>query len=112
NSISHTLYGWLPLFSVLAAGSMLLGFFSPLALFNKRWGRVWAVNTFLMHWGILAGMKITFSYQLSGVMFSAFFSLQRVLEVVGQLLKFRAPTKPDSQARPPHTLKELETKFG
>jgi predicted DCC family thiol-disulfide oxidoreductase YuxK len=84
NPISYTLYDWVPLFTVLAMGSMALEFFAPLALFNRRIGYVWAVNTFLMHWGILLVMHITFRYQLSGVVFASFFPLERVLSVPGR----------------------------
>ena len=54
--LCYTIYDWLPLFSVLAVGSFILEFFAPLALFNKRIGHVWSVNTFFMHWG-MGGMS-------------------------------------------------------
>src|SRR5439155_1486425 len=69
NPVSYMLYDWLGLFSLLAVGSFALEFFAPLALLNKRLGRLWAVSTFFMHWGILFVMHITFRYHLSGVLF-------------------------------------------
>src|SRR5207247_11208387 len=64
NAVSYAIYDWLPLFSVLGAGSLALEFFAPLALLNRRLGKIWASNTYLMHWGILLVMHITFRYQL------------------------------------------------
>jgi hypothetical protein len=48
---------------------------------------------FLMHWGILLVMRITFHYQLSGVLFAPFFRIERILELPRWLLgKRRAQT--------------------
>jgi predicted DCC family thiol-disulfide oxidoreductase YuxK len=90
NALSYTLYDWLPLFSVLAVGSLALEFFAPLALLNRRVGRIWAINTFMMHWGILMVMHITFHYQLSGVLFASFFRVERLLELPRRLWRRRA----------------------
>jgi predicted DCC family thiol-disulfide oxidoreductase YuxK len=79
NPVSHALYDMVWLFSALAKGSLCVEFFAPLALLHRRAGWFWAVNTFFMHWGILLVMHITFHYQLSGVMFLAFFPVERVL---------------------------------
>jgi predicted DCC family thiol-disulfide oxidoreductase YuxK len=54
-------------------------------LFNRRFGRFWAINAFLMHWGILFVMRITFTYQLSGVMFAPFFEVERLADRVRKL---------------------------
>jgi len=85
NPVAYSLYGKLPLFTVLAVGSMILEFFAPLALLKRRWGCIWAVNAFLMHWGILLVMDITFHYQLTGVMYLAFFRVERILDLPGKL---------------------------
>src|SRR5438477_3011316 len=90
NPASYALYDWLALFALLAAGSFALEFFAPLALLNKRLGRVWAVSTFFMHWGILFVMHITFRYHLSGVLFAPFFRVERVLELPRKLWRRRA----------------------
>ena len=79
NPVSHRLYDMILVFSVLAKASLCVEFFAPLALLHRRAGWFWAINTFMMHWGILAVMHITFHYQLTGVMFLAFFPVERVL---------------------------------
>ena len=89
NPVSYALYDWLPLFTVLAAGSFIMEFFAPVALLNRRVGYIWAVNTFLMHWGILLVMRITFEYQLTGIIFASFLPLERVLELPRKLLRGR-----------------------
>src|SRR6266404_4297952 len=89
NPVSYALYDWLALFALLAAGSFALEFFAPLALWNKRLGRVWAVSAFFMHWGILLVMHITFRYHLSGVLFASFFRVERILELPGKLWRRR-----------------------
>ncbi len=86
NPVSYALYDWLALFALLAVGSFALEFFAPLALLNKRLGRVWAVSTFFMHWGILFVMHITFRYHLSGVLFAPFFRIERVVDWARNLL--------------------------
>src|SRR5262245_34097743 len=80
NTVAYALYKWLPLFTMLAAGSLALELFAPLTLLNRRLGRFWAINTFLMHWGIFFIMQITFHYQLCGLMFASFFRVERLLE--------------------------------
>ena len=85
NAVSYALYEWVPLFTVLAIGSLAMEFFAPLALFNRRIGRIWAINMFLVHWGILVVMHITFHYQLWGVMFASFFRVERLLELPRKL---------------------------
>jgi predicted DCC family thiol-disulfide oxidoreductase YuxK len=79
NRVSHALYGMLPLFSVLSVGSLCLELLAPLALLNRRVGWFWAANTFMMHWGIFFVMHITFHYHLTGMIFLAFFPVERVL---------------------------------
>lgn len=81
NPLSYALYDKVPLFALLAAGSLCLEFFAPMAVFHRRLGMIWSANAFLMHWGILGVMHITFHYQLTGVMFLGFFPVERVLDV-------------------------------
>ncbi|HEU0010449.1 MAG TPA: hypothetical protein VFT34_11590 [Verrucomicrobiae bacterium] len=90
NAVAYALYDRLPLFTVLAVGSLALEFFAPIALFNRRLGRLWSVNTFLMHWGIFFVMHITFHYQLTGLMFAPFFRVERLLELPRRLRWRRA----------------------
>ena len=81
NPFSYAIYDKVLLFTVLSAGSLVTEFFAPLALFNRRFGWLWCINAFLMHWGILAVMHITFHYQLTGMMYLAFFPVERILDL-------------------------------
>jgi predicted DCC family thiol-disulfide oxidoreductase YuxK len=107
NALSYAIYEWLPLFTVLAIGSLLTELLAPLALFNRRLGRLWAINAFLMHLGILEMMRITFHYQLWGVMFASFFPLERLVEWPRKLWRRPAPNEPrestkrQQSAKPP-----------
>jgi hypothetical protein len=76
--LAFTLYRQLALFRVLAVGSLLLELCAPLALLDRRLARLWAVNVFLMHWGIYFVMRIKFRYQLSGLVFAPFFDVERL----------------------------------
>ncbi|MGF1471222.1 MAG: hypothetical protein ACFB50_05685 [Rubrobacteraceae bacterium] len=78
--LAFTLYDKVGLFRMLAAGSLALELGAPLALLNKKLSRLWAINAFLMHWGIYFTMKITFRYQLAGLIFSPFFDLDRLVK--------------------------------
>lgn len=67
------------LFRLMATGSLALELLAPLALLDRRLGRLWAVGAFGMHWGIKAIMGITFRHQLSGVLYLPFLELDRLL---------------------------------
>ena len=60
----------------LFLGMGILTFFlelgAPLALLRKRWGKLWALFTFGMHWGIFFTMGIAFRYQMTGLIFLSF----------------------------------------
>ncbi|MEE8601644.1 hypothetical protein [Euzebya tangerina] len=60
------------LWSAFATGSLLAELGAPLALVNRRLGRLWSLAAFGMHVGIKAIMQITFRYQLSGVPYVGF----------------------------------------
>jgi hypothetical protein len=76
--LAFTLYRQLALFRVLAVGSLLLELGAPLALLDRRLARLWAMNVFLMHWGIYLIMRIKFRYQLTGLVFAPFFEVERL----------------------------------
>ena len=57
------------LFTVMAVGSLVLELGAPFALVDRRLGRLFAVGAFSMHWGIKVIMRITFPYNLSGVLY-------------------------------------------
>jgi len=90
NEMAYALYDYLPLFTVLAVASLSLEFLAPVALFHRRLGVIWSVNTFLMHWGIYFIMNITFHYQLWGLIFAPFFRIERLLELPRRLRRRRA----------------------
>jgi len=101
NPVAYALYSRVALFTLLAIGSMMLEFFAPLALFNRKLGKFWAFNTFLMHWGIYFVMGITFEHHLSGVLFAPFFRVERLLEWRHLLRRFRAREEIGAPKSPP-----------
>jgi hypothetical protein len=76
--LAFSLFRQLALFRALAVGSLLLELGAPLSLLDRRLARLWAVNVFLMHWGIYMVMRIKFRYQLSGLVFAPFFEIERL----------------------------------
>ena len=79
---AYALYRHKALFTLFAAGSLILELGAPLSLLGRRFGRLWAVSWFGMHWGIRVIMGIKFRYQMSGVAFAAWFDLERLLDLV------------------------------
>ncbi|MDQ3714825.1 MAG: hypothetical protein M3381_02080, partial [Actinomycetota bacterium] len=77
--LAYRLYGNVTLFRVLALGSMAVELLGPIALLDRRLGRVWALGAWQMHWGILAMMKIKFRYQLSGAAYASFVDFERLI---------------------------------
>ncbi|MGI9002447.1 MAG: hypothetical protein ACR2GH_12370 [Pseudonocardia sp.] len=80
--LAYRLYPYRRLFTAMAVASLLVELGAPLALLDRRLGRLWALGGFGMHWGILAIMGIRFRYQLSGAAFLSCFDLERALGVV------------------------------
>ncbi len=76
--MSVRLWNQVLLFRLLAVGSMLIEAGAPLALVHRRLGQTWAINAFLMHWGIFLLMGIKFRYQQSGLIFAPFFDLEQL----------------------------------
>jgi hypothetical protein len=77
-TMAHALYPHSSLFTTFAAGALALELGAPLGMLNGKAGRLWAVSTFGMHWGIRAIMGIRFRYQLSGASFAPWFNLERL----------------------------------
>jgi hypothetical protein len=75
----HLLYGHVWLFTVMGVMTFVVELGAPLALLNKRAGQLWAAVAFMMHWGILFIMGITFRYHLSGVLYAPFFDVERLV---------------------------------
>ncbi|HEY2202861.1 MAG TPA: hypothetical protein VGH99_00080 [Pseudonocardia sp.] len=76
---AYLLYRFRHLFTAFAVGSLVLELGAPLGLVNRRVGRLWAVATFGLHWGIRVIMGIRFRYQMSGVSFISWFEPERLL---------------------------------
>ncbi|MDN5601715.1 MAG: hypothetical protein L0G52_14420 [Brachybacterium sp.] len=70
--LGRALYPHQGLFTVMAAMSLVLEIGAPSALVDHRLGRLFALGAFSMHWGIKAIMRITFPYNLSGVLYLPF----------------------------------------
>jgi vitamin K-dependent gamma-carboxylase-like protein len=77
------LYEYLPLFSALAIGSLVLELGAPAVLLSGVLSRWWVVGALLMHWGIFFLMGILFEYHLSGLAFASFFDLERLAAWLG-----------------------------
>lgn len=75
----YLLYDQTLLFMVLGLTTMVVELGAPFALASRKWAMRWAVVAFLMHWGILFIMDITFRYQLSGAMYACFFPAEVVV---------------------------------
>lgn len=82
--VAHALYPHKALFTAMAVVSLLVELGAPLALLDRRLGRLWAIGAFTMHWGILGVMDIRFRYQLSGVGFTSWFDVERALAVLAR----------------------------
>ena len=70
--MAYVVFNSVPLATALGVGTILLELGAVLALVDARIGRLWAVATYGMHWGIHAVMSITFWYQLTGLAFAPF----------------------------------------
>jgi hypothetical protein len=81
-AVAQALYPHRNLFTAFAVGALVLELGAPLALIHPKVGRLWAVSTFGMHWGIRAIMGIKFRYQQSGASFAPWFNLEHLLAPV------------------------------
>ncbi len=79
SSLAFLVYNNLPLATVMGVGTLVLELGAPLALLNTRLSRLWAVSTFVMHWGIYAIMGIVFWYHQSGLAFLPFLLDEKVV---------------------------------
>lgn len=67
------------LFAVFGIATFIIELGAPIALLNRRLGRIWAVGALMMHLGIFFIMGINFPYHLSGLAFASFFNLERLI---------------------------------
>lgn len=79
NPAVEMLERWPAAWRVLAIGSLVLELGAPVALLDRRLGRLWSVAAWCMHVGIKAIMQITFRYQLSGITYAPFFDVERLV---------------------------------
>lgn len=79
NPLAYRLYRYRRMFTAMAVTSLVVELGAPLALADRRLGRLWALGAFAMHWGIFAIMGIRFRYQLAGVAFASWFDVERAL---------------------------------
>lgn len=77
--LAFALHDKLALYRILGIGSLAIELGAPLALADRRLGRLWALGACSMHWGILAVMGIKFRYQLVGLIFLPFFVPERIV---------------------------------
>lgn len=67
---------WRWIFTPIAMGSLIVELIAPVALFGGRWRVGWAVSAIVFHVGVLVIMGILFPYQLFGVAFAAFVTVE------------------------------------
>ncbi|MBQ0735560.1 DCC1-like thiol-disulfide oxidoreductase family protein [Aquimarina celericrescens] len=65
-------------FTIMGILTFILELGAPLALIKRRFGKIWAILTLMMHWGIFFMMGITFIYQMSGLLFLSFFEVEKL----------------------------------
>ena len=107
-------FGWiynnLFLFVMMGIGTLVMELGAPLALANKRLGRLWSIFAFVGHWGIYIVMGITFRYQLYGVIFAPFFPVERPVEWAIEKVRpyLLSPAVPENQIEPGTVLSERQ----
>ena len=86
----ETLYPHTWIFFVAGVLTLVLEIGAPLALLKKRYGTIWVILTWMMHWGIFFIMGISFRHQMSGIIFLPFFETEKgmgwIKKWVGKLL--------------------------
>lgn len=80
-------YAWL--FKPLAVWTIVIELFAPLVLFSRRLSRLWVLNIWAFHIGVLLTMWIFFPYQVLGIGFASFFPVERVAQFVRRRWRHR-----------------------
>lgn len=70
--LARRLYPYRQLFTAMAVVSLIVEVGAPLAVLDRRLGWLFSAGAFSMHWGIKAIMRITFLYNLGGVLYLPF----------------------------------------
>lgn len=86
-SLFKTIYQHTWLFLGMGILTLILEVGAPIALLKKRWGMVWAVLTWSMHWGIFLIMGIRFRYQMTGLLFLSFFEPEKWIAFLRKKIK-------------------------
>lgn len=66
------------LFTPLAAFSLAMELFAPVALLSRRVGQIWCVLAWGFHFGVIVLMAIMFHYQLFFVAYASFFDVEKL----------------------------------
>lgn len=69
SDLAASLYPHAGLFTVMGVTALVIELGAPLALVDRRLGYLFALAAHAMHWGITVIMRITFPYNLSGVLY-------------------------------------------
>lgn len=72
------MYSYTWIFMIIGITTLILELGAPFALWKKRLSWLWVLLTWLMHWGIFFVMGIRFRYQMTGLIFLAFFDTEKV----------------------------------
>src|SRR5688572_25194986 len=67
------------LFLMMGALTLVIELGAPVALIRPWVGYVWSLGAFMMHYGVLFIMGISFRYPLWGVAFASFFPVERLV---------------------------------
>ncbi len=78
--MAYFLYDQIWLFAIMGIGTFLLELGAPWFALHRYSGRLWAILTFFMHWGIYLIMGIKFRYHMSFIIFLSFFPLEALLQ--------------------------------
>lgn len=84
--LGELLLPYTSVFAVLAAASLLLELFAPIAVVGGRIALLWCSVTWAFHVGVLLLMGIAFVYPLTGIAFAPFFRIERLVSCLGRRL--------------------------
>jgi len=107
---AEPLFEWLyphtEIFLIMGLGTMVIELGAPFALAGRRVGMIWAVLTWLLHWGIFFIMGIRFRYHMMGIIFLPFFEVEKLGSWLQRLIKRRQidEAAPAGQASEPAVL--------
>lgn len=92
SAIFPWLYAHSEIFLLMGIFTLVVELGAPFFLVSRRLRVGWALATWGMHWGIWLVMSITFRYQLTGLIFLPFFTVEKVIpwgQRLGEALRQR-----------------------